>query len=102
MVEGSSVTFTFRATTNGNPATYVFKECNHTADDKYLRNTTYNKVASNQIQFVIDNLSVTDRGIYACAVTNGIENKNGDSTVKASRNLDLKSMLFKSFNYLFG
>lgn len=98
--EGTSVTFLFKPTTHGNPRSYDFLECNHTADGRYLRLMPYTNNTQHQIQFVIKNVSFTDRGSYTCGVTNGIQDRSGNSVIKGSRNLDLKSMLTVS-SFLF-
>lgn len=88
--EGTSVSFSFRATEPGNPSTYTFRECDHSVDGTSLRNIPYSEVPS-RISFTIQNVSITDRGRYTCRVTNNITNQNGGSIVENSILLEVKT-----------
>lgn len=97
--EGTSVSFSFRATEPGNPSTYTFRECDHSVDGTSLRNIPYSEVPS-RISFTIQNVSITDRGRYTCRVTNNITNQNGGSIVEDSISLEVKSKYLQSFDIL--
>lgn len=97
--EGTSVSFSFRATEPGNPSTYTFRECDHSVDRTFLRNIPYRKESS-RISFTIQNVSITDRGSYTCRVTNNITNQNGGSIVEDSTSLEVKSKYLQSFDIL--
>lgn len=89
-VEGASVTFDFQPRVPGNSPSYTFRECDHSVDRRSLRNIPYYKFLSG-IRFIIQNVSVTDRGNYTCRVTNTIPNKTGGLIVEASFFLEVKS-----------
>lgn len=93
--EGTSVSFLFEATIPGNPPSYTFRECDHSVDGTSLRNIPYSQ-SSSRINFIIQNVSITDRGSYTCRVTNTIANKTGSLIVEASVFLEVKSKYLKS------
>ncbi|XP_061165064.1 uncharacterized protein LOC133174039 [Saccostrea echinata] len=90
--ERTFVTFTFRPVYNGIPDIYTFQQCNHTTfSGEFLRSISYSKTSSSQIEFSLQNVSITDGGRYTCAMTNNIPFKNGSKIVTAFSDLRIKT-----------